>query len=54
MYVVSLKKIPLHDILTYSQVVYSLVPRPSQAPVFDRLQYATASDQKQEPGNEAR
>ena len=27
----------------------SLVPRPSPAPVFDRLQY-TASDQKLEPG----
>ena len=31
---------------------HSLVPRPSPAPVFDRLQYAktdTASDQKLEP-----
>ena len=32
----------------------SLVPRPSPAPVFDRLQYAkTASDQKLEPGKGA-
>ena len=37
----------------------SLVPRPSMASVFDRLQYAktflhTASDQKLKLGNEAR
>ena len=40
-------------------VIPSLVPRPSPAPVFDRLQYAktdvqwlsfTASNQKPEPG----
>ena len=45
------------------RITSSLVPRPSPAPVFDRLQYAktepeapflhTASDQKPEPGKEA-
>ena len=53
----------LYNSVSVSTVYTSLVPRPSLAPVFDRLQYAktepeallaqflhTASDQKPEPG----